>query len=137
MAKLKYYTDIMYSALRGGCGVLKKLLLCLTAVLLCLSLFACAKKNYEAFTYSDDPYTVEMYWGDLTYVPFGVIADDSLIGKQFGIADGDKLDKIFEVKGYDRTMWILEYYDVEMSGYMLWKEKSVTDIPAVLQEWQD
>lgn len=54
---------------------------------------------------------------------------NSLLNEQFGTVDGDKLAKIFKVKGYDREEWIIEYYDVPMSTFTLWKANTVMEIP--------
>ena len=59
--------------------------------------------------------------------------EDSLKGKLIGIIDGDKKHKVFELKGYSSDEWIIEYYDVMMSAYNLYKADTVTKIPDELK----
>ena len=59
-------------------------------------------------------------------------------GRQIGIVDGDKDDKVFEYKGYSSDEWIINYYANNMDTIMLLREIDVTDIPDNLHseyEW--
>lgn len=58
---------------------------------------------------------------------------DSLRGKQIGIVDCDKKHKVFEVRGFSSDEWIIEYYDVIMSVYSVYKAETVTEIPDELK----
>ena len=58
-------------------------------------------------------------------------------GKQIGIVDGDKNDKICEVKGYLPEEWLINYYDVIMTTYNLFKEINVENIPKDLLKYKN
>lgn len=67
-------------------------------------------------------------WEDRVYVPYCVISKGDM-GKQIGIVDGDKNDRVYEYKGYSSEEWIISmYHSGEMDNPMLMKEQSVTDI---------
>jgi len=107
--------------------MMKKLSL-LFAVIMLLSCFAsCNAKEYENFQELNNGSKIQR--GNITYSFYGALPDYSMIGKQIGIVDGDKKHKIFEVKGFSSDEWIIEYLDVIMSVYTLYKSDTVTEIP--------
>ena len=76
-------------------------------------------------------------WDDRTYVPYCAFSKSDC-GRQIGIVDGDKDDKVFEYKGYSSDEWIINYYANNMDTIMLLREIDVTDIPDNLHseyEW--
>lgn len=75
---------------------------------------------------SGDRYAT-IIWGDKTYVPYGALSDYGERGKQIGIVDGNKDNKVYECKGFSADEWIVE--SLPHDGAMLWREINVTDIP--------
>ena len=109
----------------------KKLSIWLTVLISALFLISCTAKTYEDYQGFQNGSILKR--GSITYAFHGPLPDDSLRGKQIGIVDGDKKDKIFELKGLSTDEWIIEYYDVEMSVYTVFKADSVIEIPDVLK----
>ena len=66
-------------------------------------------------------------WGDKTYVPYGALDDYGERGKQIGIVDGDKDNRVYELKGYSVDEWIVNSFPYDAA--MLYREIDVTDIP--------
>ncbi|HHY82770.1 MAG TPA: hypothetical protein GX505_08850 [Clostridiales bacterium] len=100
----------------------------LLIIILLMTIFSsCNDKEYENFHELNDGSKLQR--GSITYSFYSALPKDSLRGKQIGIVDGDKKHKVFEVKGYSSDEWIIEYYDVMMSVYSLYKADTVTDIP--------
>jgi hypothetical protein len=79
--------------------------------------------------------TVEIRRGEIIYTWFGTGVGE-LKGRQIGIVDEDELDKIYLLQGYSSDEWIIEYYDVLMSTYDLYKAVHVTDIPSALEQYR-
>lgn len=109
----------------------KKLSLGLTVLISALFLVSCTTKTYEDYQGFQNGSVLQR--GKLTYTFHGPLPDDSLRGKQIGIVDGDKKDKVYELKGFSADEWIIEYYDVVMSVYTVYKADTVTEIPDVLK----
>ena len=111
---------------------MKKVSLLLVIVMLFAFLTSCSeKKELEDFEMLNNGLGLKR--GDRTYSFFDVLPNISLKGEQFGVVDGDKKHKIYYVKGYSPDEWVIEYYDVIMSIYSLYKANTVTEIPVELQ----
>jgi len=107
---------------------MKKISIALVLIVLFAFTTSCApKKEYENFEEYNDG-SVLVHEG-ITYTFFGAIPNVSLRGEQFGIIDGDEKHKVYDVKGYSSDEWIIEYLDITMSTYCLYKADSVTKIP--------
>lgn len=111
---------------------MKKLSLLLAIIALITFLMSCTTKEYESFQELNNGSSIQR--GSITYSFYSSLPKDSLIGKQIGIVDGDKKYKVFEVKGYSSDEWVIEYYDVIMSIYNLYKADAVTEIPNELKQ---
>ena len=112
---------------------MKKIVLVLVFALLVCTLSACVSSaSYESLKTLDNGSKLE--WGDRTYSFYSAKPNAVQIGKQVAIVDDDRKHKIFEVKGYSHEEWIIEYYDVIMSTYSLYKSDDVTDVPALFQQ---
>ena len=116
---------------------MKKLFL--AVVLFTTILAGCSSpKNLANMTMTLDIRTSINYiaWDDREYAPFG-IGVEHLMGKQIGIIDGDKNDRVYAVNGYSSDEWIIEkYHTGEMDVAMLYKEKSIENIPLELQQYK-
>lgn len=110
---------------------MKKLSLWLTVLISVLFLMACTAKTYEDFQGFQNGSILQR--GSITYSFYGPLPEDSLRGKQNGIVDGDKKDKVYELKGLSPEEWLIEYYDVAMSVYSVYKADTVTKIPDILK----
>jgi hypothetical protein len=105
----------------------------LFAILLLAALLAsCVAKEYENFEELDDGARLQK--GDIVYSFYAALPKDSLRGKQIGIVDDDKKHKVFEVKGFSSDEWVIEYYDVIMSTYNVYKADTVTEVPDELKQ---
>lgn len=109
---------------------IKFLLIVISGILL---LSACSnnKSNGGLADYGDGQTDKYMYitYGDKIFIPFSAV-DNSEMGEQIGIVNGDERDKIYEFKGYSSDEWIIELYDSgEMDVAMLFREENVTDFP--------
>jgi hypothetical protein len=112
---------------------MRKLPLLLAVILLCCFLSSCVpEKKYESLKELDNGACLQ--WGSRTYSFYCAVPKDSLIGKQIAVIGDDKKHKVFEVNGYPKDQWIIEYYDVMMSVYALYKADDVTDVPSELQQ---
>lgn len=109
----------------------KKLSLWLTVLISVLFLMSCTAKTYE--NYQGFQNGSVLIRGSITYSFYGPLPEDSLRGRQIGIVDGDKKDKVYELKGHSSEDWIIEYYDVVMSVYTVYKADTVTEIPDILK----
>lgn len=69
-------------------------------------------------------------WNDSSYSFYGALADGSLKGKQIGIVENDPQIKFYEVKGYDRNDWLIEYLDAGCAEMSLYKADHVRKIPS-------
>ena len=75
-------------------------------------------------------------WDGVQYYAFGIDAG-SLIGEQIGIVDGDNKHRVYAVKGYSSNEWIIEKHQGgDRDDVMLYKEKSVEEIPADLDKYE-
>jgi len=106
---------------------MKKLFLLLVIISFMTLFSSCNDKEYENFQELNSG--LKLQRGSIIYTFYSALPEDSLIGKQIGIVDGDKKHKVFEVKGFSSDEWIIEYYDVIMSVYNLYKADTVTEIP--------
>ena len=111
---------------------MKKLFLLLAIILLMNIFTSCTAKKYKNFQelYNGS----KLQQGSIIYSFYSALPKDSLRGKQIGIVDGDKKYKVFEVEGFSSDEWIIEYYDVIMSVYSLYKADTVTEIPDELKQ---
>ena len=103
----------------------------LLALILIVSLCACSQQDLADMTAGEGDGYATIVWGDKTYVPYGALSAYGDRGKQIGIVDGNKDDKIYECKGYSTDEWIVEA--IPYDAAMLWREINVTDIP---EGWQ-
>ncbi|HPT79202.1 MAG TPA: hypothetical protein PK830_08895 [Candidatus Atribacteria bacterium] len=107
---------------------MKRLSFLLVIIFLLMGLFpSCADKEYENFHELNNGSKLQR--GSITYTFYSALPKDSLRGKQIGIVDGNKKHKVFEVNGFSSDEWIIEYYDVIMSVYNLYKADTATEIP--------
>jgi hypothetical protein len=129
---------------------MRRLLSIVLAALLLVSFRACSAQGTTGtqevadvqelanITMVDQGDYAAIVWDGRTYVPYTAIAKKDC-GKQIGILDDDKNDKVYAYKDYSTEMWIAEMYiSGEMDGPMLYREINVTDIPEGLQseyEW--
>ncbi len=107
--------------------LMKKLSLLLTIIALIISFTSCNAKDYESYQELNNGSSLQR--GSINYSFYSALPTDSLRGKQIGIIDGDKKHKVFEVKGFSSDEWIIEYYDVIMSVYSVYKADTVNEIP--------
>lgn len=110
---------------------MKKLSLLLVIIALMTFFIACTTKKYDSFQELNNGSGLQK--GKITYSFYSALSTDSLRGKQIGIVDGDKKHKIFEIKGFSSDDWVIEYYDVMMSVYSVYKADAVTEIPKELK----
>ncbi|HWQ57968.1 MAG TPA: hypothetical protein VN540_03035 [Clostridia bacterium] len=106
---------------------MKKFSVLLAILLLAALLTSCVAKEYVNFQELDDGARLQK--GDIVYSFYAALPKDSLRGKQIGIVDDDKKHKVFEVKGFSSDEWVIEYYDVIMSVYSIYKADTVSEIP--------
>ncbi|HHV97891.1 MAG TPA: hypothetical protein GXX37_15770 [Clostridiaceae bacterium] len=101
-------------------------------IILFMAFFSsCTSKEHENFQELNSGSKLQR--GNIIYSFYSALPRDSLKGKQIGIVDGDKKHKVFEVNGFSSDEWIIEYYDVIMSVYSLYKADTVTEIPDELK----
>ncbi len=96
-------------------------------ILLAFGMCACTQQDLEDMTTGEGDGYVSIVWGDKTYVPYGALAGYGERGKQIGIVDGDKDDRVYELKGYSSDEWIVN--SVPYDAAMLLREINVTAIP--------
>ncbi len=111
---------------------MKKLPLFLAILALMAFFTSCTTKEYENYQELDNGSKLKQ--GSKIYSFYSALPKDSLRNKQIGIVDGDKKHKVFEVTGFSSDEWIIEYYDVIMSVYNLYKADTVTEIPDELKQ---
>jgi len=111
---------------------MKKISLLLLIISLMAFFSSCTAREYENFQELNDGSRLQR--GSITYSFYSALPKDSLRGKQIGIVNGDKKHKVFEVKGFSSDEWIIEYYDVIMSVYSLYKADTVDEIPNELKQ---
>lgn len=107
------------------------LLFVLIAFMSLLTSCTAKEKTYASFQELDNGSQLQR--GSITYSFYAASPKDSLRGEQIGIIDGDEKHQVFAVKGYSSDEWIIEYYDVIMSVYSLYKGDTVTEIPDELK----
>ena len=108
---------------------MKKAFLSFVAIIiLAASLCACFQNDLAEMTSGEGDGYATIVWGDKTYVQFGALSAYGERGKQIGIVDGNKDDRVYELKGYSADEWIVNSFPHDPG--MLLKEESVTDIPA-------
>lgn len=104
----------------------------LTSMILCLSILMIGcnqNKNLESMSHITTKDYTGIKWNEKVYIPFCTV-DNAQRGKQIGIVDNDKNDKVYEYKGYPTDEWIISFYHSgEMDNSMLMREISVIDIP--------
>jgi hypothetical protein len=110
---------------------MKKSALLLTVISLLTLFSSCKVREYENYQELDNG--VKLQRNGIVYSFYSALPKDSLIGAQIGVVDGDKKHKVFEVKGFSSDEWIIEYYDVIMSVYNLYKADTVSEIPDELK----
>lgn len=110
---------------------MKKFSILLTIIALSTFFTSCTTKGYENFHELNNGSSLQR--GNVVYSFHSVLLKDTLKGKQIGIVDGDKKYKVFEVNGFSSDEWIIEYYDVIMSVYSVYKADTVTEIPDELK----
>ena len=91
------------------------------------SFCACSGQDLEDMTSGEGDGYATIVWGDKTYVPYGALAAYGERGKQIGIIDGDKGNRVYELKGYSVDEWIVNA--IPYDAAMLYREIDVTDIP--------
>ncbi len=110
---------------------MKRLSLFLVFIALMTLFTSCTTNEYDSFQELNNGSSLQR--GSITYSFYSALPRDSLRGKQIGIVDGDKKHKVYEVKGFSSNEWVIEYYDVIMSVYSVYKADTVTEIPSELQ----
>ncbi|GGG06981.1 hypothetical protein GCM10010912_59520 [Paenibacillus albidus] len=121
---------------------MKKMLIALSVVVIVIGFFVIKllfltdshSEPFERFSRitNTEQSTVKIKRGEVTYSLFGSGVGE-LKGRQIGIVDGDERDKVYILQGYSSDEWLIEYYDVLMSNYDLYKAVHVTDIPSALE----
>ena len=111
---------------------MKKLSLVLLIIAIMTFFVSCTNKEYGSFQELNNGASLKR--DSITYSFYGALPSDSLRGKQIGIVDGDKKHKVFEMKGFSSDEWIIEYNDVIMSVYSVYKADTVTEIPDELRD---
>ena len=112
---------------------MKKLCFLFIALVLLAFVAACSSsKEYANFEELGNGAVLK--YGDITYTFFGVLNEPLIKGKQFGIVAGDKKHKIYEVSGFPTREWVIEYLDVIMSTYSLYKADNVSEIPDEMRQ---
>ena len=107
---------------------MKTLSLALVVTIMFTFITACSpSKEYANFEELSNGSVLKC--GDITYTFFSGLPNTSLKGEQLGIIDGDEKHKVYHVKGFSADEWVIEYLDVIMSTYSLYKANQVTDIP--------
>ena len=99
----------------------------LAIVVLIVALCACSQQDLEDMTSGIGDGYATIVWGDRTYVPYGALAAYGERGKQIGIVDGDKDNRVYECKGYSAEEWIVNALPHDAA--MLYREIDVDDIP--------
>lgn len=111
---------------------MKKIRILGVVIFIAAALCACGEKQkLVSMRTTDNGRYVSIIWEDREYVPFCAVSKRDC-GAQIGYRDGDLNSRVCEYKDYPSTEWIANYLTVD-GGAMLFKEKSVTDIPDGLQ----
>ena len=110
---------------------MKKLYLLLASIALMTFFASYTVKEYDSFQELNNGSRLQR--GSIIYSFYSALPSDSLRGKKIGIVNGDKKHKVFEIKGFSSDEWVIEYYDVIMSVYSVYKADTVTEIPDELK----
>ena len=94
---------------------------------LVFSLCACSQQDLEDMTSGEGDGYATIVWGDKTYVPYGALSEYGERGKQIGIVDGDKDNRVYELKGYSVDEWIVNSFPYDAATLL--REVNVTDVP--------
>ncbi len=73
---------------------------------------ACSQQDLEDMTSGEGDGYATIVWGDKTYVPYGALTDYGERGAQIGIVDGDKDNRVYELKGYSVDKSLFEIVDL-------------------------
>lgn len=117
---------------------MKRMFLIFAITIMLFSLCSCSKGEIADMTTEVNDDYAAIVWGNKTYAPYCVIAKSDC-GKQIGIVDGDKNNRVYEYKGYSTDEWIINCLTMD-GGAILYKEINVIDIPEGLQseyQWND
>ncbi len=106
---------------------MKKIFSVFVVVAFIASLCACYQQDLENMTYGTGDGYAFIVWGDKTYVPYGALATYGERGKQIGILDVDKDNRVYELKWYSVDEWIVNSFTHDAA--MLLKEMNVNYIP--------
>lgn len=106
---------------------MKKMSLLLVIIALLTFITSCTTKEYDSFQELSNGSSLKQ--GSIIYTFYSALPKDSLRGEQIGLVDDNKKHKVYGVKGFSSDEWIIEYYDVIMSVYCLYKADTVTEIP--------
>lgn len=110
----------------------------LLIVIIMFILSACSKQELADMTTEVNDDYAAIVWEDKTYVPYCAISESDC-GKQIGVVDGDKDDRVYEYKDYSIDEWIINFFVMDHSA-MLYREINVTYIPDGLEseyEWNN
>lgn len=117
---------------------MKRILSMLLISMMLVSLSACSKQEFADMTTQVNEDYSAIVSEDKVYVPYCAVSKTAC-GKQIGIVDGDKDNRVYEYKGYSADEWVVNSYVTHlMDGAMLYREVNVADIPEGLQseyEW--
>ena len=110
-------------------------------ILVCLIITLCScrknKEDLEDMSTLDTGKYQAIVWNDKTYVPYCAISNSER-GKQIGIVNGDKNNRIYQYSSYPVEEWMISFYHSgEMDSSMLMRELSVTEIPEGIQSEYD
>lgn len=106
---------------------MKKMFSLITIVGLVFSLSACSRQDLESMTSGTGDGYATIVWDDKTYIPYGALSEYGERGKQIGIVDDDKDNRVYELKGYSVDEWIVNSFPHDAA--MLFREIDVSDIP--------
>ena len=113
---------------------MKKALSISLIIAILFSLCACSQQELADMGTDENDDYVAIIWEDRTYIPYCAISKSDC-GKQIGIVNGDKDDRVYEYKGYSTNEWLINSYI--MDSAMLYREINVTDIPSGLESEYD
>lgn len=106
---------------------MKKTLIFAFILTMIFSLCACSGQDLANMSYGEGDGYATIIWDDRIYVPYGALSEYGERGKQIGIVDGNKDDRVYELKGYPTEKWIVSAFSHDPA--MLLREVNVTDIP--------
>lgn len=106
---------------------MKKIFPLIVIFAIIFSLCACSRQDLEYMTSGTGDGYAAIVWNDKTYVPYGALSAYGTRGKQIGIVDGDKDNRVYELEGYSVDKWIVGSFPYDAA--MLYREMNVTNIP--------